>query len=454
MKFIFSLLAFITFNSHANLHLAPPNFQLKDGKEAVWIDILQANYNIVYDYKKKSNTVRTTFSFLANGGRGFPLFDLVNKPQAVFLNHELVEHELIKVPGNVSVMRVAKGEVKPGINTLEIYSEITKEIKYTHRGISNGFFIKDLKQRLFLERYVPANYEYDQYPMNFHVKINNTSIYHNIFANGEVEEISPQEFKVSYPAHYTASSVFFHLVPLRKFKRLYFNYTSITGREIPVTIYSSLWILNYKMKDKALKVLAELENDYGPYVHPEVLIYGTGLKGGMEYVGATATSLVSLGHELHHMYFAKGVMPANGNSGWMDEAIASWRDKGYQSNALPFYASKNLGNHSIYQRQTDSDSYKYGRSFMGYLDHQLKSVGLPGLKDFLRTHFNARKFTNITTEDFILDLNNYSGMDFNKDFDQYIFGHGGGKTIKQSFEESEESIHHPDYTEEEINSII
>ena len=78
----------------------------------------------------------------------------------------------------------------------------------------------------------------------------------------------------------------------------------------------------------------------------------------MEYPGATATSLRSLGHEMFHSYFAKGVIPADGNSGWMDEGLASWRDKGYQTLTHPGYDMFNLGAHSPYKRNTDKNSYK------------------------------------------------------------------------------------------------
>ena len=76
--------------------------------------------------------------------------------------------------------------------------------------------------------------------------------------------------------------------------------------------------------------MRELEQTYGPYPHEALLIYCTGnISGGMEYAGATMTSLEALGHEITHSWFARGVMPANGNAGWIDEAIARWRDRGY-----------------------------------------------------------------------------------------------------------------------------
>src|SRR5690606_15920392 len=131
-----------------------------------------------------------------------------------------------------------------------------------------------------------------------------------------------------------ASSLFFHLVDEGKYPETKYSYTSINGNIIPITLYtrSSSQLKSYK--EESLRVLKELEDTYGPWPHPSLIIYGAGL-GGMEYCGATMSSLSALGHELTHSYFARGVMPQNGNAGWIDEAIASWRDKGYQRNEKP-----------------------------------------------------------------------------------------------------------------------
>lgn len=449
--------------SIAGIENAPKPFNTAFGK-AVFVDFQTAEYNLLFDQREELAYADTVIHFEALED-GLPIFDSVNEPQAVWLDGEEVGQELVYVPGKVSKVRVALAPVRAGLHTLRIRTMLEKGVKYETRGISAGFFILDLKDRKFLERYVPTNYEYDNYQMTFRVQIENADHrWHDIFANGEVESLEHNVFEVTYPDHYTASSVYFHLVPRRKYWRYYLKYPSIDGREIPVTIYSNFRFFNGKLKNKAWRVLAELERDYGPYPHPKLIIYGTGIRGGMEYVGATATSLVSLGHELFHCYFAKGVMPANGNSGWLDEALASWRDKGYQSHSQPNYYSANLARHNSYTRKTDKRSYAKGRSFFAYIDYQLKATGL-SLKEFLAIYFVKRKFTTITTDDFIHELEAYADMDFGQDFSQYIFGgHAGNKKARldaldlnstpSATDGDEENPHHPEYTEEEIDSLI
>ena len=143
----------------------------------------------------------------------------------------------------------------------------------------------------------------------------------------------------------------------------------------------------------------------------------------------------------------------------MDEAIASWRDKGHQSLEKPFYESANLGNHSPYTRKTDKRSYEYGRSFMSYLDHQLKEAGHIGLKDFLRIYFQKRKHTSVTTQDFVSDLEEYAAMSFDEDFRQYIFGEAQQLKSARSTpvhidSKILENPHHPKMTQQDLDSIL
>lgn len=455
-KFLLIILTYSLMASAADDLRHAPNSFVVDGLKAVFVDFKRVTYNIVYDFKAKSAAVDTTILFQSKED-GMPIFDSVETPQAVWVNSMEVESDIVITPGGTTAVRYAQTNLPVGFHSMRIRTPLKKGTKYGNKGVSSGFFIKDLKNREMLEQYVPTNLEYDKYPMEWHVEILNANHrWHDIFANGEVDNYAQNKFTIKMPKYYTASSVYFHLVPRRKFWRYYLSYTSISGRKIPITIYSSFRWLNGALKRKAFKVMAECERDYGPYPHPYLIIYGPNkIRGGMEYVGATATSVVSLGHEIHHMWFAKGVMPADGNSGWMDEGIASWRDKGYQTHEKPFYFSTNLAHHNPYTRKTDKRSYEYGRSFFAYLDYQLKAAGQSGLKAFLKVLAAKRMFQNITTEDFINELEEFSGLSFRDDFTQYIYGGYSQKTDSGRAPAVEfENEHHPEYTKEEMESFI
>jgi hypothetical protein len=236
--------------------------------------------------------------------------------------------------------------------------------------------------------------------------------------------------------------------PKGMLRRLDFSYKSISGREIPMTVYSPWKRRTIKFKPEALRVIAELEKDYGPWAHPSFVAYGTMVgTGGMEHSGATATSFGALDHEMLHSYFAKGVMPANGNSGWIDEAIASWRDKGYQRNPTTGFLGSDLGGQSIYKRNTDKRAYALGNAFMAYLDYRLQDMG--GLKAFLRGYFQTYKHQVITEQHFKNNLEFFSGLNLDKEFDTYIWG--------QNVENEhllEENPHHSNLSREQLQSIL
>lgn len=452
-KFLF--LALLSTNLFASFKQAPPNFEYKN-KKAVFVDFKRADYHLVYDTINTVASANTTIIF-EQTTEGYPLFDSLEKPTFIKVNGIETSQKLIPVPKGVSKMRMVGMKLPAGVHKIEIATEIKKRVAFnTERrnwhNVSSAFFIRDLRDRMFLEQYLPTNYEYDQYQMNIDVQVTGTKRFHSLFTNGKVTKIAENHYQASYPDFYTSSALFFHLVPINKFVRYYLKYKSIDGREIPVTIYSNYRFYNHFAEKKARSVFHELERDYGPYPYDQMIIYGTGIKGGMEYAGATETSIISLGHELHHFYFAKGVFPANGNSGWMDEAMASWRDKGYQTFDKPFYESANLGNHSVYTRKTDKRSYEYGRSFMAYLDYQLKEIGKPGLKDFMKKYHKKRKFTTVTTEDFKSDLEDYAQMSFHEDFFRYIYGGYGDD--KSYHDHDDNNLHHPMITEEELDSIL
>lgn len=421
MKKIFVLLSLCSINAWANLHLAPPDFNYHENR-AVFVDYKTAVYDITYDMSAKKTTVKTKIKFVSTN-LGQPIFDLVPKPSKVSIDGLVVSSELIQAP-NGKPLRIVNAALLEGEHVLEVESTIKENQKYKifGKGVNAAFWFLDLTDRKFMEQYVPSNFEFDQYQMTLNVNFKNLgSKKQEIYANGEVKEIAPNTYQITYPEYFTASCPYFHTTPKGKFKRYDFTHTSITGREIPMTVYAPFYFFPKKFKTKSLKVMAELEQDYGPYPHPTFIAYGTiPGTGGMEHSGATRTSLSALDHEMLHSYFAKGVMPANGNSGWIDEAIASWRDYGYLRLPTPAFKSSGIGNHSAYQRNTDHRSYALGREFLAYIDYRLQNSG--GLKAFLKGYFAAYKHTVVTTEHFKNNLELFSGLDLTEDFNTYILG--------------------------------
>lgn len=339
--YLFLLFLIIPLSSAmASYEMAPPSFPYK-GSRAVFVSFQDASYKLTYDYVNKQATVESTIHFKLMEP-GYPIFDLVPDPLNMTLDGKSVLAELVADPHAQTKFRVINRKLPKGSYVLKLKNFIKENLVFNNLGIASAFWLGDLSDRKYLENYIPSNLEFDHYPKRFHVKLLGTrNQSHTIKANGKVTKISPSEFQVSFPAYYTSSSVFFHLYPTGAITRnVSFYYTSIDGRKLPVDIYSVVEIDQFVSQTKT--ILAELESDYGPFPYDQVLIYGTSLRrGGMEYSGATATGLLSLGHELFHSYNARGVMPVNGNAGWMDEGLSTWRGDLYpQLASLEFDTAK------------------------------------------------------------------------------------------------------------------
>lgn len=422
MKNLLLLGALLSTSAFANLHLAPPNFETKIGR-AVFVDFKTAEYNITYDVKwKRKPTVKTKIVFESNA-TGKPVFDLIPAARNAYLDGQPVSIIETTAPDG-GKLRQVDGVVEPGVHTLELENSFSKNVRYNifTRRVSSAFWLRDLKYRMFLEQYIPANFEFDQYQMIFNLTFaGTTAAYQDIYTNGKVSQTSSNSYQIVFPEYFTVSCPYFHTTPKGQKKRLDFTYKSIDGRDLNVTVYTSWWSNPRKFKDESQKIFKELEADYGPWGHDGLVAYETFPgTGGMEHAGAAQTSVAALDHEMLHSYFAKGVMPARGNAGWIDEAIASWRDYGYQRKPLPGFTGSDLGLGSIYKRNTDDRAYAMGREFLAYLDYRLQDNG--GLKAFLRGYFAAYKHTVITQEHFKNNLEFFSGLDLTEAFDTYIWG--------------------------------
>lgn len=430
----------------AGLENAPPHFAYKDDR-AVFVDFKNAFYKITYDLKLKKAQIEATIEF-ENLDRGYPLFDMIENPTLVTLDGKSVSVLSVRDPHAQTTYRVLSENTFVGKHELKIKAPLTDLVEWSNNGVFNAFWTNDLGDRGFLENYLPTSFEYDQYLMKFEVEFLNATVEQEIYTNGTKMVKGKNLFTIDFPEYFNSSAIFFHTAPKNYYKEVKFSYKSISGKTIPAIAYSAT--LNVEdFKNKSLNVLAELEGLFGPFPHPTVTIYAAG-SGGMEYHGATMTDLWALGHELTHSYFARGMMPAQGDAGWMDEAIASWRDKGYLSSQTPNFSSSIMGNHSPYRRATDRDAYTKGASFMAHLNYLLQGQG--GLKVLLKKVLEQNLFKPIKTVDFQNLVNTAWGRSSVDLFNKYIYGLSG--VDKDSMESEVHNPYHPQRSKAELKKLM
>ncbi|RZA07288.1 MAG: hypothetical protein EOP11_08140 [Proteobacteria bacterium] len=294
----------------------------------------------------------------------------------------------VRDPSNENTLRVINAPMEAGTSQrLHFrYRMPAEEVTFRAQGVGFVTSMGDLSRGNFLEAYAPTGFEDDAYSLSLRLAVLNAGVDHQFFANGEITTEGRNAWHVDFPDYFSVSSFYWHVTD-QNLPTTSFVYQAING-PIPITVYSA----TQAKVDEAVRQLPglfdELETTYGPYTHNKFVAYISGA-GGMEHAGATITGIDSLDHELLHSWFARGVVPADGRSGWIDEAIASWRDYGYRrSGSLLARKPTNLGRFSAFHRFTPRNCYTDGRAFLAELDAFVADQGglKPLLKEFYRRY--------------------------------------------------------------------
>lgn len=418
MKTLLALILIIPATLMANIEHAPPSFKTEGGK-GVFVDFKKADYYLNYDAAKKTLIAESTITF-ESFEEGMPVFDMVENPITFLVDGQSVPTKVINSADKDTWFRIVLKTLKPGIHTFTISSPVTMGLNFLPNGVSSSFWLNDLGDRSFLEAYLPANFEYDQYKMTFFIDFK-TMHNQKIFSNGVVTKKADNKFTVEFPETYNSSALYYHTTPIGRFPEKSFNFTSIDGKEIPAVIYSNDSSLDLEyVKTKVTTMIQNLEASYGPWLHEKIIVYIAGVGGGMEYCGATMTDLGSLNHELTHSYFARGgFMPSNGNAGWIDEALTTWSDSGMNTKPNLNGVIANMAGQSPYRRYTDYRAYSIGASFMSYLHFRYQANG--GLTPFLNNLIQTNAFAPMTTLEFSNKLANFYGDDVSALFKDHVY---------------------------------
>ena len=397
---------------------APPPFNWQ-GKSVVPIEFTNYELSLDVDVPNKRANGRAKITFVARQG-GHPLLDMVRTPRMVSVDGTVSGFPQVVPPDNQVPVRVLDVEVEAGSHELIVEYDLTKDtISFDNNGVQLSFFMTDLKTRGYLERHAPANLEFNQFPLTVRISVAGAGTTPRLFTNGKAET-SGNAWEVTFPAHFSSSSFFLHLSD----RPFHVQNDSFNGKSatIPLLAYGLIQDALPHAIATAKSVLAELESTYGAYAHDRLTMFITG-PGGMEYCGATMTSLGSLPHEILHSWFARGVMPANGNAGWIDEGIAKWRDNQYPTRQPdPERAPTQLSGFSPYQRHTPRNAYDDGSLLFSELDHLFGQGAGKGLRPVLGELYRQKKLQQITTEFLKSFLESQTGHDLGAVFDRFVYG--------------------------------
>ena len=421
-----------------DLAYAPPSFE-RDGARVVFVDFTDAHYDVRIRRGEASGAVdvavRSTLEF-ESGEDGLPAFCLRQPIEGLRIDGQPAGVIDVVDPDGVSTFRAVGTPVAAGRHRLDIDSTIDKlpgstfdPVRWIRRppGVQCLFEMSDRgSHKGFLDSYLPSNFEYDHIAMSMQVELEGVGSPHRIISNGEVVELAENRWSVEYPKEYTSSSILFHLAPEELYDTFHTEHQSTSGATIPLLIYAPRMHVEFDIvrmrdySDVALAALGELEEQIGAFPHRRLIVYARGPGvGGMEYAGAMVSRIGSVRHELNHSYFARCVTPANGDAGWMDEAIASWGDRGFEPSAEPPAAGANMARRSPYERTTSAHAYTIGRDVIAHLDHLTASRG--GMQAFLREFFDCKRWSTVDAPEFQRMVEEFHGQSLQSLFDAFVY---------------------------------
>jgi hypothetical protein len=403
----------------------PPAFPINT-RRAVPIDIERVDISYEFDVTRREVRANAVMRFRVHEV-GLPYFDLVPAVTSLRLDSEVLTPGQLTThndPDNVTQLRVLQrsiDDLQPHTLTMT-YLLAAADVTFLTNSVRFASHMDDLAQggRKFFEQFGPANLEFDQLEYHIQLAVTGTSVEHEVFANGRVERTAMNRWTIDFPSYFTSSSPFLHVCERDHVQVVRAEFR---GREraIPVVAYAAQQAAAQEASRVALRTLAENEEAYGAYCHSQCLIYICDIGGGMEYCGATATSLSALEHEVTHSWFARGVMPADGNSGWIDEAVASWRDNRYpRARGAPSGNAVNLSGFPPHRRETPTEAYTSGARLLSQLDYMSRAEN--GLRPVLSRLYQTYKRRTITVQGFQDFLQDAMGQDLGGIFERHVFG--------------------------------
>ena len=184
-------------------------------------------------------------------------------------------------------------------------------------GVVFDLWMSDLHPGRYLESWLPAPLCHDRFQLRIELDLSGSSEAHAVFANGAYRHEG-----VVYPDTYTSLSPMLVVAPEARVEVIDsggITVCKLAGPEIDLDLCHS----------QVRSFLDHNRETFGDYAFGDTfLAYVWGSTRGMEYDGATTSSVGALEHEVFHSWFGRGVKPACANDGWIDEAFTTWYTAG------------------------------------------------------------------------------------------------------------------------------
>jgi hypothetical protein len=407
--------------------------------EAVEVDIHAIDALLTFDLAGEVAHARAAVAF-SMPGPGKPALDLRQPIDSLALDGAALDPDdfphVDLGGGEGAEMRVLDANVDPGaVHELQLAyrlglpdAEKAEAPQITGDQLHFDFWLSDLHPARYLEQWLPASLCGDRFRLTLHVEVAGSSAPHDLVSNGTVTATRPGRWTVECPATWTSLSPMVVIAPRDD---LEIRSVGLDEPELILTIVRSR-SADVRLTEVEASVRQWLQgNDraYGPYCHgPRFTAFIWSSGRGMEYDGATTSSVDALEHEVFHSWFGRGIKPTRASDGWIDEAWTSWctSSRRYEGNR---FAVEKLGLDEEprllypphpWSRYTPAEAYDEGARLFAGLAYLLGSGGqLRGaMADWYQRH--AGGF--VTTAGLMDQLSQAAGRDLTPWFDRYVYG--------------------------------
>lgn len=281
-----------------------------------------------FDARVRVARAEATMRFTVSAGESdiSHVFDLRQEIGTAWLDHEpLPVDRLARAADGVRVIDPG-GPLAAGDHELHLVYDLDVPdvpdplpIGWTSNvaGVVFDLWMSDLHAGRYLEQWLPAPLCHDRFQLRIELDLSGSSEPHAVFANGAYRHDG-----VVYPDTCTSLSPMLVVAPEARVEVIDsggITVCKLAGPEIDLDACHS-------------QIRAYLDHNretFGDYVFGDTfLAYVWGTTRGMEYDGATTSSVAALEHEVFHSWFGRGVKPACANDGWIDEAFTTWYTAG------------------------------------------------------------------------------------------------------------------------------
>lgn len=420
-----------------SFHYAPKP-KIVDGFNACPLHIDQVTASMVFDGSSEISQCIAEMEFTIGPYSGYPFFDLRQTISSATLDGtplsvaELAHHDF-GGGANTQLRIIEQWLVSGSSHVLSLTYDLDTPDAPNARGViwesgprlSFDFHLSDLNPSRYLESWLPSNLQFDSFPVALDVQITNTDLPHTILTNGVLSLLDTNHWQVDFPAHFASCSPMLLIEAQDRVVR-HTATASLTGGTV-VTLD-----LMKRASDVALDLnsaAATVENDLddfhssiGPYMHGNryTALLTSGPQHSMEYDGGTTSSMSALRHEIFHSWWARGMLPARGEDGWLDEA---WTTYNMAPDAVPLDMADTpvaMWTNNPFVRKTHGSAYGHGASVFSGI---AADIGIATLKSYMADIYNGRKGRRFTTPEIEAELIRRSGaLQIANYFNRFVYG--------------------------------